>query len=132
MPGVRFDRFLASTAVALLLSAATAGGALAEPKSGVDTEAMPGASSAATPKAEPAPAKSADSVDRMVVKPALTTRSRGPCTGGRGRNAACRACRSGGRSSVSPNGGCAGADYDAGAAASGGFHADAGFGSAQV
>jgi len=37
MPGVRFDRFLASTVVLLLLSAA-AGGALAEPKNGTMTE----------------------------------------------------------------------------------------------
>ncbi len=78
MPGVRFDRFLASTAVALLLSAATAGGVLAEPKSGVDTEAMPGSSSAATPKAEPAPAKSANSVDKTVVKPAITPAPEAP------------------------------------------------------
>jgi L,D-transpeptidase YcbB len=50
MPGVRFDRFAASTVVVLLLSA-VAGGALAEPKFGTDLDAAPGAATAAPPPA---------------------------------------------------------------------------------
>ncbi len=64
MSGVRVDRFLASTAIVLLLSAA-AGGALAEPKSGMDVNAANSAASgttlAPTAKSEP---------DQTPVKPA--------------------------------------------------------------
>jgi L,D-transpeptidase YcbB len=64
MPGVRIDRFVASTAIILLLSA-TVGSALAEPKSGLDTDAMPGS---ATPAAPPPP--KATEPDQTSVKPA--------------------------------------------------------------
>ena len=40
MPGVRLDRFLASTAIVVLLSA-TAGGGVADPMSGGDTAYPP-------------------------------------------------------------------------------------------
>ena len=48
MPGVRFDRFLASTAVAILLSGVTIG-AFAEPKSGSTTDSAMAAPAAAAP-----------------------------------------------------------------------------------
>jgi L,D-transpeptidase YcbB len=50
MPGVRLDRFIASTAVIVLLSAA--GGALAEPKFGTDIDATPGASVSQLPASD--------------------------------------------------------------------------------
>ena len=65
MPGVRFDRFLASTAVLLVLSAA-AGGALAEPKNGTVPDQ---ATDAATPAATTTPAPAAADADKPAVKP---------------------------------------------------------------
>ena len=64
MSGVRVDRFLASTAIVLLLSVA-AGGALAEPKFGMDVNA---ANSAASGTTLAPPAKSEP--DQSSVKPA--------------------------------------------------------------
>jgi L,D-transpeptidase YcbB len=68
MPGVRIDRFLASTAAALLLSAAT-GGALAEPVTNTPSAtiiAAPGTSK----DAAPAPAK----LDKSTATPAESAR----------------------------------------------------------
>jgi murein L,D-transpeptidase YcbB/YkuD len=70
MPGVRFDRFLVSTAVVLLLSGG-AGGALAEPKFGTDLDAAPGAAAAPLPSSETHQhsAKPARSPDGPAAKP---------------------------------------------------------------
>jgi L,D-transpeptidase YcbB len=75
MPGVRFDRFFASTAIILLLSAG-AGGALAEPKSGAQSEAAPsapGVPSMAAPAARESGETAAtrgDSADQAAAPPA--------------------------------------------------------------
>jgi L,D-transpeptidase YcbB len=68
MPGVRLDRFLASTALVLLLSAAAAGGVLADPMTdpGINAAiAAPDTSNAAAPRA-------AES-DKTTAKPTQST-----------------------------------------------------------
>jgi L,D-transpeptidase YcbB len=72
MPGVRFDRFFASTAVVLLLSAA--GGALAEPKFGTDLDAAPGAATAAPPPASEANQPSIKPTPSETAAPAATAK----------------------------------------------------------
>ncbi len=66
MPGVRFDRLLASTAVAILLSGVTIG-AFAEPKSGSTTGSAMAAPAAAAPSA---PASDATEPAAKVPAPA--------------------------------------------------------------
>jgi murein L,D-transpeptidase YcbB/YkuD len=77
MPGTRVDRFLASTALALLLSG-WAGGAFAEPKPGSNpTIATPAAPAAAdTDKAAAPPAAAAD--QPQIATPAVTTPTPAP------------------------------------------------------
>ena len=73
MPGVRIDRFLASTAIVLLL-AGTAGIASAEPKFGSTTEAAPAAASTpsaseSNPSAKPAEPSNAAPAPSPAAKP---------------------------------------------------------------
>jgi len=84
MPGVRLDRFLASTAVILLLSGAVGGGALAEPKSGSSTDAVtstppatavtPPAGETGQPSATPAePSREPAASPAQTTKPEAST-----------------------------------------------------------
>ena len=77
MPGFCLDRFLASTAIVIVLS--VAGGARAEPKSGMDINvaaSAPSATAVASPTIEDsdrAPAKATDSIDEPAA-PAATAK----------------------------------------------------------
>jgi len=72
MPGVRFDRFLASTAVILLVASAV-GGALAEPKGGSSIDTAPTATAVPPPaageNAQPAPIPTEPSAQPGVTAP---------------------------------------------------------------
>ncbi len=76
MPGVRIDRFLASTAIVLLLSGA-AGGALAEPKFGSIADTASPAAAVAPPSAvqsqEPSATKPAEPMNELPA-PAATSK----------------------------------------------------------
>jgi murein L,D-transpeptidase YcbB/YkuD len=75
MPGVRIDRFLASTAIVLLLSGA-AGGALAEPKFGSTADMAAPAATATPPSAtdtqQPAAAKPTEPASQPAAPPAAS------------------------------------------------------------
>ncbi len=77
MPGVRLDRFLASTAIILLLSGAV-GGAIAEPKSGATAAGVTSSPAATTvpPAGETyqAPAKPAEPSGEPAASPPQTTK----------------------------------------------------------
>ena len=75
MPGVRIDRFLASTAVVLLLSGA-AGGVFAEPKFGSMADGTAPPASAAKP---PEVALRAGSAGRFEAAGSDRTVGRGDC-----------------------------------------------------
>jgi murein L,D-transpeptidase YcbB/YkuD len=98
MPGVRFDRFLASTAIVLLLSAAT-GGAISDPMGGGGSDAAPAASvvpapqggsgsaatkpdspadETATPAATAKPGESSDQPAASIASPATPASSDQP------------------------------------------------------
>jgi L,D-transpeptidase YcbB len=81
MPGVRIDRFLASTAIALLLSGA-AGGALSEPKSGsIEAATGGGGATISTPAAPAAPTVTqpqAPAADQSSAQPAERVEPFGP------------------------------------------------------